>query len=193
MTDTDPYAGVRTRENIVEAPDEVEEQFREMRRVIGEMRALTRETPFSTLRQRLQDNSARAMEEIDAEATALMCTPACTHNLVAEPESAFEEQHPVYHPHAFEQNLVPAEDLPAHERIAKLKQLVEDMFADWQKLNEIYNITAQTRDWCSDYEERQHNYNEQFKVLRLVGRPRNWYGSTSNWKSLDGSDYGDNG
>jgi len=89
---------------------------------------------------------------------------------------------------SFEQNLVPAEDLPAHETVAQLRQLIADMEHDWKTLNGFFNKTAQTRDWCSEYEERLQNYNQSFKVLRMVGRPRNWVGSTCVWKSVDGNE-----
>jgi len=161
----DPYAGIRTRENIVE----VDAEF--------------------------NDNALRAALMRNSPHREALAVDGSMPNL--DDDVVFND---ILHPAAFtagsrayECNLVPAEDVPAHERIAQLKQLVEDMFADWCKLNEIYNITAKQRDWCSDYEERQANYNEQFKVLRLVGRPNNWYGSTSNWKTLDGSDYGCDG
>jgi hypothetical protein len=89
---------------------------------------------------------------------------------------------------AFEQNLVPAEGISQAETIARLRQTVADMQHDWETLNGFFNHTAQTRDWCSDYEDRLYNYNQSFKVLQMVGRPRNWVGSSSCWKGVDGSD-----
>lgn len=77
--------------------------------------------------------------------------------------------------------------------IARQKQLIEDMKADWDKLNEFFNTTAQKRDWCSDYEARLHSYNQHFTVLRMVGRPRNWVGGTDTWKTVDGSGPGSYG
>jgi hypothetical protein len=47
------------------------------------------------------------------------------------------------------------------------------MATDWRTLNAIHNQTAEQRDWCSEYEDRQRNYNARFSVLQLKGRSDN--------------------
>ena len=67
---------------------------------------------------------------------------------------------------------------PALHGLEKLKKaeliaLIEQMATDWRTLNGIHNHTAEHRDWCSDYEERQRMHNKRFGVLRLMGRSDN--------------------
>jgi hypothetical protein len=56
---------------------------------------------------------------------------------------------------------------------AELIELVKQMATDWRTLNALHNDTAQQRDWCSEYEDRQRRYNAQFEVLKLKGRADN--------------------
>lgn len=56
---------------------------------------------------------------------------------------------------------------------AELVELVRQMATDWRTLNGIHNATAEHREWCSDYEERQRRHNARFTVLRLMGRSDN--------------------
>jgi hypothetical protein len=53
---------------------------------------------------------------------------------------------------------------------AELLELVEQMQHDWATLNEYMNRTAAYYSWCGDYEERQQQYNRDFKVLKLQPR-----------------------
>ena len=173
MTDTDPYTGIRTRENIVADDDEVIDdnvwnRFIDLQQMIA-ARNPVMPTRYTTLRQRLAAvQDAETMREIDAAAVA------------EEPRTLVER--------AFELGLVPAEDLPAHEQITKLRALVADMEHDWRTLNGFFNATAVHRDWCEEYEQRLAGYNQSFKVLRMVGREDSWIGSTSCWRTTDGSD-----
>jgi hypothetical protein len=52
----------------------------------------------------------------------------------------------------------------------ELRELIEQMGADWQMLNAIHNSRADDHGWCHEYEQRQDMYNRRLKVLKLVGR-----------------------
>lgn len=83
-------------------------------------------------------------------------------------------------------NVVPAAGLTVDQEVTALRQLIADMEHDWRALNEFFNTTAVNRRWCTEYEERLRNYNASFRVLRMVGRPENWVGSSSSWIEPDG-------
>lgn len=60
------------------------------------------------------------------------------------------------------------EETPSYEQ---LLVLIEKMQHDWVKLNEFLNRTAIYYQWCSDWEYRIAQYNREFLVLELQGRP----------------------
>ena len=70
--------------------------------------------------------------------------------------------------------------------IAALRKRIADMRHDWDQLNEFLNATARNRDWCSDYEDRIHHYNDYFRVLKLADRES--FGVRSTWTSTHGRD-----
>lgn len=60
-----------------------------------------------------------------------------------------------------------------------MKEQCEALRRDWVRLNEYFNKTARAYQWCSDYEERLHQYNSTFEIMKLVGRADHERGTTN--------------
>ena len=54
--------------------------------------------------------------------------------------------------------------------VEALRNLNAAMHRDWAKLNALLNATAQAWGWCSDYEARLRQYNNEFEVMALIDR-----------------------
>jgi len=57
-----------------------------------------------------------------------------------------------------------------YAKLEEARKQVAEQQADWATLNGILNATAHEYEWCSEFEDRLHAYNQQFRRLKLEGR-----------------------
>ena len=50
------------------------------------------------------------------------------------------------------------------------RELINAMQRDWFRMNALLNATATSWGWCSTYENRLNQYNDEFEVMHLQGR-----------------------